>query len=257
MDSVLLTKIVSLIIYPLGFACVLMVFGGVMYLLQRRHLALGSWVLCVGILLLASNPMFARQIAYSLEQQFPQKALVDVPRVDAVIVLGGGLRLPLPPAQHTQVTSGSDRYWYAVRLYKANKADKIILSGGNVFRQQGFAGEANYAAELLIQWGVSPDDIIVEEGSRTTAQNAQHTEHFLAQHNIESALLVTSALHMPRSYGLFKELPVEVIPASADVLIQQRKHPAILNWLPSAPALLLTTVSLHEYYGMWANRWLF
>ena len=91
MDSVLLTKIVSLIIYPLGFACVLMVFGGVMHLLQRRHLALGSWVLCVGILLLASNPMLARHIAYSLEQQFPQKALVDVPQVDAVIVLGGGV----------------------------------------------------------------------------------------------------------------------------------------------------------------------
>ena len=257
MDSVLLTKFISLLIYPLGLSFVLLIIGGCFYLWCWRRLAFFSWVLSIGVVLLASNPMLARQMAYSLEQQFPQQTLTDVPHTDAIVVLGGGLRLPLSPAKHTQLTSGSDRYWYATRLYKAGKADKIILSGGNVFHQQGFAGEAYYAAQLLVEWGVQRDDILIEEGSRTTAQNARRTSQFLMQNDIHSILLVTSALHMPRSYNLFKELSIDVTPASADVLIQQRQRPTILNYLPSAHALMLMTVSLHEYYGMWANRWLF
>lgn len=68
----------------------------------------------------------------SLENEYPQQVLAEITKHDTVIVFGGGLRIPLQPSQHSQLTSGSDRYWYAVRLYKAGKADKIILAGGSL-----------------------------------------------------------------------------------------------------------------------------
>jgi len=191
-----------------------------------------------------------------LEQRYPQKAVSEIPKHDAIIVLGGGLRIPLPPAQHTQVGAGSDRYWYAVRLYRAGLADKIIVTGGNVYTQPGYASEAEYAAELLREWGVPASAILIETDSRTTRQNQQNTAVFLQQHSIESALLVTSAIHMPRAYGLFGKLPISVTPASADVLIRAHRSPAIFAWIPSAPALNLTTVALHEYYGMFVDQFL-
>jgi len=202
-------------------------------------------------LLVFSNPMVAQYLVRDLESKYPQLSLEKIVKHDALIVLGGGLRIPLPPAQHTQIGHASDRYWYAAQLYRAGKAEKIIISGGNVYTQAGFKGEAYYASQLLQQWGVPESSILVEETSRTTQQNMQNTIDVVSANNIKSALLVTSAIHMPRAYELFNKLPIPVTPASADVLIRQYQAPKVFDWIPSSGALSLSTQALHEYYGMW------
>lgn len=253
-DSVLLIKIISALSYPLGLVAILFVLRLLAGALGARRVASLCAVAAIAILLLGSNPKFARWLAAHLESQYPQQQIYDIAKHDAIIVLGGGLRIPLAPAQHTQIGSGSDRYWYAARLYRAGKAPTILLTGGNVFAQPGMQGEAFYASELLQQWGVPKGAILIESGSRTTAQNRANTASFITRNNIKSALLVTSALHMPRAYESFRELPIPVTPASADVLIRQSQSPEILSWLPSAAALHLTTVAIHEIYGMWFNE---
>lgn len=219
-----------------------------------RRMARVFGVLCVTVFLLASNPRVAAWLASSLEQQYPQNRLEDIAEHDAIIVLGGGLRIPLPPAQHTQLGHGSDRFWYAARLYKANKARYIIVAGGNVFEQPGMHGEAYYAKQLFTEWGVPGEAILLEDQSRTTAENSQAMRTLLDDQKVESALLVTSALHMPRAYDLFKPLDIAITPASADVLIRDAQWPGVLDWIPSASALQLSTVALHEYYGAWFNH---
>ena len=210
-------------------------------------------VLSISLLLLASNPRFATWLMASLEQQHPQKQLSAIEKHDAIIVLGGGLRLPLPPAQHTQIGSSSDRYWYAVRLYKAAKASKIILSAGNIVAQPGILSEAQYAAELLQEWGVPSSAIAIETASRTTQQNFVNVSQYLVDKNYQRILLVTSASHMPRALQLFAQLPLQVTPAPADIVIRDSVMPELFYWLPSAAALMLTTQASHEYYGMWAS----
>lgn len=254
-DTVVLIKIVSAIIYPLGFSVILWLLSLVSSGFRAKRLAWSLRCLSILIVLLASNAKFATWLASSLENQYPQVPMADIAEHDAVIVLGGGVRIPLPPAQHVQIGSGSDRFWYAVQLYRAAKAQRIILLGGNVFKQNGFQGEAYYARELLLDWGVPKEVILIESESRTTEQNMQNLGSLLKQQGVKSALLVTSALHMPRSIELFRQLPIMLSPASADVLIREHHSPKVLSWIPSANALELTTVSLHEYYGKWFN-WL-
>lgn len=205
-------------------------------------------------LILASNPMFASWLAFQLERQYPQQEISDIARHDAIIVLGGGLRLPQSPAKHTQIGHGSDRFWYATKLFRAGKANSIILTGGNVYAQSGLQSEAFYASQLLQEWGVPRGAILFEGESRTTQQNRQNTASFLVENNITSAILVTSAIHMPRAHREFSRLPIPITPASADVLIRHSQRPAIFNWIPSASALQLTTVALHEYYGRWFSE---
>jgi len=198
--------------------------------------------------------MFASWLTSKLENQYPQRELSEIARHDAIIVLGGGVRIPSAPAMHTQLGAGSDRYWYAARLYHSGKAQKIILTGGNLYAQPGLQSEAFYASQLMQEWGVPRGAILTETASRTTQQNLDNIAELLVTENIQSALLVTSAMHMPRAYALFNRLPLPVTPASADVLVRATSAPRIFNWIPSATAMYLSTLALHEYYGKWFNH---
>ncbi len=211
-------------------------------------------VLFVLVLALGSNPKFARWLASNLEDQYPQRAISDIRKHDAIIVLGGGLRIPTAPALHAQLGHGSDRYWYATRLFRSGRASKIIIAGGNVYAQPGLESEAAYASRLLQEWGVPRAAISIETSSRTTAQNLANVSDLLEAEKIESALLVTSALHMPRAYALFNRLPIPVTPASADVLVREKRSPEVFDWVPSASAMHLSTLAMHEYYGHWFNQ---
>ncbi|MFT6407187.1 MAG: uncharacterized SAM-binding protein YcdF (DUF218 family) [Arenicella sp.] len=254
MDSVTIIKVISALLYPLGlasmFACIAL-FCRLSELIRAARWLSG---IAIAVLLLSSNPMLASALVFGLERQHPQLSIDSIAKHNAIIVLGGGLRLPTTPAKHVQLAHGSDRYWYAARLFRAGKADKVLLSGGNVYQQSGVRAEAYYAAELLQQWGVPKDAIELEHDSRTTSENHINTANLISKHGIQSALLVTSAVHMPRAYGLFSGLPIKITPASADVIIRQHNSPAIFSVIPSASALRLSTVAMHEYYGIWFAR---
>jgi len=252
MDTVLLVKIISALVYPIGFICMLILLRLLFW--RSRLLAPLLSCLIVVVLLVSTSPIVANYLANSLEEQHPQQNIDDIVVHDAIIVLGGGIRLPSAPAKHTQIGSGTDRLWYAVRLYRADKAKKIILAGGNLFTQPGLRSEAYYARELLQEWGVPESAILVESISRNTQENKDKLETLLAESDITSALLVTSALHMPRAFPIINKLPIAVTPASADILVRDTYLPSVLKWLPSARALSLTTASLHEYYGIWFNQ---
>lgn len=255
MDSVIVIKIISAFLYPLGLIA-LSGLSCVFFRYRKRvRLSRFSGLTMVLIFFLSTNPFFSSWLASQLENQYPQRPLHEIVKHDAIIVLGGGLRIPLKPAEHTQLGAAADRYWYATLLYRAGKAKHIILSGGNIYPHENMQGEAYYAKQLLQQWGVPSDAILIETQSRTTVENQRSVTQLLNGLDIQSALLVTSALHMPRAYTLFRQLPIKVTPASADVLVRKVESPEVFSrWIPSAQALNLITSTLHEYYGSWFNE---
>ncbi|NJN55953.1 MAG: YdcF family protein [Anaerolineae bacterium] len=75
----------------------------------------------------------------------------------------------------------------------------------------------------------------------------------------ETVLLVTSAIHMPRSVAIFEKQGIEVIPAPTDYEYVQPdwdegEGAGWFYWgmslLPDAESLQLTTRVLKEYVGM-------
>ena len=250
MDLVSLIKFASALIYPVGLIlCLLFVFLFARWRAFDR-LARFSISLVFIIFISFSNPWIASQLAASLEQKYPQIDIRDIAGHDAIIVLGGGLRVPSPPAKHLQIGFGSDRLWYAAQLYKAGKANKIFVSGGNVYYQPGMQGEAIYAKRLLQEWGIPESAILIEAQSRTTQQNKENLSVLLERYKVRSALLVTSAIHMPRAALIFSDLNIQLVPASADVLIRDVRRPAWSNFIPSAQAMSLSSRAIHEYYGI-------
>lgn len=252
--EITLSKVIPLLIYPFNLAlwCLLIAWLG--WLVRRRGVAMTSLTVALAILGVAGNPRTAQYLLRNLEQQNPPVAINELPAADAILVLGGGIGIPLPPRHHIDLGGSADRYLHAARLYRSGKAPRIVLSGGNVFPQPGFAGEAAYAAQLLQDWNVPEGAILVESESRNTYQNAVESKKLLANHGLKKILLVTSASHMPRALAVFRRQGVDAIPATTDVVVVDSQQPAVLEWLPSIGALAGTTHAVHEHLGTWYYR---
>lgn len=98
--------------------------------------------------------------------------------------------------QHTDViiilSGDKERLPYGVKLYKSNYSDKIILSGSDPSSK-----------EKSIKLGANSKDIILENKSTTTYENALFSRNIMIQNNFTSAIVVSSPYHMRRVSWLF------------------------------------------------------
>ena len=72
------------------------------------------------------------------------------------------------------------------------------------------------------------------------------------RNGFQSALLVTSAAHMPRAMAIFRRAGIPVIASTADVQIIDIAYPFAV--LPDAYALLATTNAIKEWIGLLVYR---
>lgn len=75
------------------------------------------------------------------------------------------------------------------------------------------SGPSNAAAmrTMAINAGVKDYDILVDETSADTSQNAQNTKSIFDQYNIKTAILVTSGYHAKRASLEFHQKAPDVI----------------------------------------------
>ena len=88
----------------------------------------------------------------------------------------------------------------------------------------------------------------IEPASDDTAQNAEFSARILQEAGIRRVLLVTDALHMPRSRRIFERNGFDVVPAPTD--FHTTADLRAMEWVPSGPALGLAHYALHEWLGL-------
>ena len=187
-----------------------------------------------------------------LEDDYPPKALSALPAADAIVLLGGAIRGDTHMGTLGDMNQQADRLVYAVALYRAGKAPRLLVTGGG---EDGVRPEAAIMADLLQVMGVPPHALVLEDKSRTTYQNALNSAVLLNTLGARRILLVTSAFHMPRSVPLFRAQGLEVIPAPTDYQRLVAPEASVLpGWLPSVSNLWRSTHALHETLGYWVYR---
>ena len=110
----------------------------------------------------------------------------------------------LKPADAIVVISGgetTERVREGVQLYQAGWAPTIVMSGAA--RDEGVSN-AVAMKQIAIELGVPDQQIIIEEQSQTTLENARFIQSLLEQHTIRSIILVTSPYHQRRAYMSFR-----------------------------------------------------
>lgn len=212
------------------------------------------------ILLVGSNSWVARSLVRSLEwQNIPSGSL---PNTEAIVVLGGATKPAFPPRPSVDLSEEGDRILYGAQLYQQQKAPMIIVSGGHIDWFGSAPSEAASMAAVLHQIGVPAAAIIQEPNSRNTYENAVNVQKILKARNIHQILLVTSAMHMPRSLLIFKHQGIAAIPAPTDFLVTNQElqelntspQSTVLNLLPNAENLQRFTRALREYIGLIVYR---
>ena len=251
---VLIGKLIKPLVAPLTLSLVLWGAGALIY--WRRSRAVGLWcgVGGIGVLLVFGNGLVADALLGSLENDYPAMAPADTPRADVVVVLGGITYPALPPLVRPDVGPAFDRLLHGLRLLRAGRAPRVMLSGGGIrFLQGSVRSEAQRLRDMALEYGAEPDALILEERSRNTYENALFSAELMRERGWERALLVTSAAHMPRAVGCFRTQGVEVIPAPADFQVVPRPlTPDRL--LPTSSALDASSSALKEYAVTLAYR---
>jgi uncharacterized SAM-binding protein YcdF (DUF218 family) len=191
-------------------------------------------------------------LRYPLELRYP--ALIDpnmAGAYDAIVVLTAGSipaegLIPFPSVDG-HMFRRLDEAW---RLYKI-RPKPIIVSGGHVNPFTPSKNENRIAREFLIRWGVPQKDVIGEENSRDTFESAIETQKILARQGWKRYLLVTSAMHMPRSMLVFAQLVPEPIPAPGDFTVGKFDLTPF-DFFPNEGAAEKLFETIHEYVG-WIN----
>lgn len=103
--------------------------------------------------------------------------------VDAIVAVSGG--------------DTAARTNHAIELYKNKWAPLLIFSGAAEDKSGPSNARAMYS--IALEAGVPSKDILIEETSVNTRQNAQNTNQLLTYKNIKSVILVTSGYHQRRA----------------------------------------------------------
>ena len=250
-----LSKLIPLFFYPIGLVCLLLTAALGLWWINSRWTpaAIGTALI---ILFLSGNTWVSHLLAQSLEWQNIPKT--ELPTADAIVILGGAIRSHVYPRPDVDFTDAGDRVWYGANLYHAGKAPKIIVSGGRITWQGDSIPESEDLTNLLVKMGVPKLDIIPEPNSYNTHDNAVYVQRILKEQDFKTILLVTSAMHMPRSMGIFKRLGINAIAAPTDYRISQleldqpngQTEAVILSFLPNDDSFSMTTQAIREYIGI-------
>ena len=215
-----------------------------------RYLALGLTL----SLYLLSTPLGSRLLALPLEQAYKQQ---EPQTAQLIVVLGGGSVGGVPDGaeQGNLGPVGAARLLTAARLAKQHKLP-VLITGGQVFADG--ANEALLSSRILRDLGVSDEQIIPEQQARTTQENAQFTAQLCREQGYGRVLLVTSALHMPRSKYFFDRYLSSQGVALATYPCDYRLNPqaefSLRRLVPQQEAFDISCSALHEYVGLIGGR---
>jgi uncharacterized SAM-binding protein YcdF (DUF218 family) len=216
-----LSKVLAWVADPSAWVTLLVAAAVAAAVLRRPRLAAALAGLA-GIEILAfSSPAFVDLLQGWLASSAQSTYRADV-RYDAAIVLGGADERVVDGAE--VVRSGGGRH---------------LLYSGALSR-----GEAEAIVRQLRSRGVPESRVLIEARSRNTYENAVESSRVAAERGWRSLLVVTSASHVERALGCFRQLGLD-----PDVLPVDDGGPVRRGWGPSRAALEASRSALHEIIG--------
>ncbi len=162
-----------------------------------------------------------------------------------------------PFSRTLQFSQSAERLTEPVILYKKGIVKKLLISGGSGSIFPPYSKEATYVRRFWLDMGIPDKDILIESESRNTIENAQFSKEIIHKKGFKTVLLITSALHMPRSKYIFNKmgLLVDIYPVDFSVRRIKENSFDITNYiLPKIGALEGWNALIHEGVGMLAAK---
>ena len=193
----------TLIALLIGYGSILIWTGWARW--GRRFVSAGA----VLLLVVGLSPL-GNALILPLEDRFPRADLDKPPSPAGLIILGGAEnRLVGSARKAPTLNEAGERLLEGAILAHRFPAAKVAFSGGDAGILYKSNSEAEGAAAILMQLGVARDRLILEANARDTYENAVYLKKELEAEGQFGPgarwLLITSAYHMPRSMGAFRQ----------------------------------------------------
>jgi uncharacterized SAM-binding protein YcdF (DUF218 family) len=127
---------------------------------------------------------------------------------DAALVLGAAVLGDVPSPVF------EERLRHAAALYRAGRVERIVLTGGR--SPEDDLTEADAGQRWLVADGVPEEAILIEDRSRTTAENFVFSAPLLAENGIGSVLIVSDPIHMRRAMEIAERIELNAEPSPTE-----------------------------------------
>jgi len=248
-----ISKIFWVVAQPLSMVMLLVLLGVILVVMRRPRVGVSASILALGILILSGFTSLGFVLIQPLENRFVRPAAMPA-SVDAVIVLGGSTLARVSTARRVaELNEAGDRLTDAVVLARLYPEARIVYSGGVGMMDPGGEAEADTAHRFFLAMGIAPDRLVLEDQSLNTQDNAEMTAEMLGT-GTGTALLVTSAFHMPRSIGLFRRTGIDVLAWPTDYRSSGQEVMG-LDFANPVHNLNTTSVAIKEWIGLLVYHW--
>ncbi|MCJ2044227.1 YdcF family protein [Methylobacterium sp. J-078] len=248
-----LSKLLYFLVTPSN-ALTLLVLAGI-GLAAAGWLRLGLLLGALGSILLVTvgfTPL-AGLVALPLEERFPAHVADDAP-VAGIIVLGGAIETRTS-AERGQlvVNDAGERQIAMADLARRYPQSRLVFTGGSGSLNGSIASEAEIVGRYAETMGLPRTRLILEDRSRNTRENSVFSAALVKPKPGERWLLVTSAWHMPRAVGCFRQAGFTVTAYPVDYRTNGWSDALRFNGFAS-DGLMLLDLMVKEWLGLVAYR---
>jgi uncharacterized SAM-binding protein YcdF (DUF218 family) len=236
-----LKKALSALLLPPASSLAMVLLGWLMWIRGWRRSGIALVWASVGSLLALSLPAVAALLNW-LTYDGSRLDPVAAAQAQAIVVLGGGLRVAPEYGGDTLGRLTLERVRYGARLARETRLP-VLVTGGRLFTQRTEGEVMREALETEMQVPVR----WVESCARNTHENALLSAAILKQDGISHIVLVTHGVDARRARREFTDAGLAVTPAPTD--IPNWGIDSALDLVPSAPALADSTLAVYEILG--------
>jgi uncharacterized SAM-binding protein YcdF (DUF218 family) len=252
-----LSKLLDVFLSPFTWGLVLLALA-VPWRTPRRPSDWKWWRLVgaagVAVLFCFSLEPVSNRMLYRLEHATTSTHRAGV-TYDAVILLGGlGDERVAAETGQPAYNDSVERLVATHRLLADARARFAIVSGAPEFPELAEHSEARVLGRQIVDWGVDPARVILEEKARNTHENAVYSQRIANERGFENVLIVTSAFHMRRAAECFEAVGMKVDTLAVDFRAHGSSVPGKDSWLPRAGFLADSTRTLRETAGLYIYR---
>ncbi|MBT5561067.1 MAG: YdcF family protein [Rhodospirillaceae bacterium] len=179
--------------------------------LGRRLLAIAAVLsLIVAVVPIGVNLIIVLENRFPVVHQLPEK-------VDGIIVLGGVVDEVVTKSRGQISIGGAvERLTEFASLSKKYPNAKLVFTSGSGKLLTQDIKEGDAVGPSLEGLGVDINRVQIENQSRNTYENAVMSKQLVNPDPAETWILITSAFHMPRTVGIFRQVGWKALPYPVD-----------------------------------------
>ena len=241
----LLEKFISnLLISPALFIIIVLIGATLMDRFNFEKFKRVFIIVSIGFYLISIRP--AKELLVRVIEPQKTSTATEIRTSEVYVLLGGGITEGTPLGDIPTDSAYSRIVETAILYNKYPK--KIIITGGRVYDKDS-PSESSVYRDVLVSLGVPREDMILEEESRNTFENALFTKKILDEREINSITLITSATHMFRAKNTFASTGLKVSIAPSGYISNSSSY-KLQDFIPSSHNMDLFLRALWEYVGI-------